>query len=201
MRQKIDQSLTRENLDALLKNLYGYGVWEFEFSLAFIHSLYLERKEEASFLHIERRIEQLKNLKKKVIELVDDFSEKIKIYMLNDQLKSTKTKWTAKERYDFITKKYRLNPFLSLITRLINRYKEHRSYLENQGSWKYLDYRIKLKPLNLAVLVWSFAVIPNSGVLRGFESCCDSLLPPVQAFGLSGYIVFCFFSSFIVLGY
>jgi len=101
---------------------------------------------------------QLENIKKKVIELLDDFSTELNLYNLYNDLKSSKTtKWTPSERTKFLLKIYRLDPLISAINKIIKKYKEHLSRMKKEAL-KSTQIRFKIKPLNFAVLIWNYAM-------------------------------------------
>lgn len=159
MKQIIETSFTRNEVDSFLKKRYGFGIWEFDHSLVYIYSLYFEKKEKKVFHFIEKRIRKLEDIKRKIIELIDDFSADMNLYKLHNEFESTRIiKWTPKERYKFIAEKYKLSSFYSVINRLIKKYKEHGSYLKKDGTSKIINFRVYLKPINLAVLIWSHAM-------------------------------------------
>ncbi len=160
MKQIIRTNFTRNQVDSFLKRKFEYGIWEFEFSLVYIYSLYYEKKEEKVFDFIDNRIRRLETIKKKTIEIMDDFSTDMNLYKLQNRYEdeSKRTKWTPQAKSSFIIKKFKLSPFYSVIDSLINGYQEHKSYLKEGEISKIIDFRVNLKPINLAVLIWSHAM-------------------------------------------
>lgn len=161
MKQEIKNNFTEEELDLFLKNRYGYGIWEFEFSLAHVYDLYNEKKEKKIFQFIERRVQQLENIERKIIELLDDFLIEINFYKLNNMLDLTRNaKWTQQRRTDFIIKHYKLSQFFSVIDGQIKIYKNRKSLMEDESLplVPFQIHPIYLKPLNLLVLIWSYAM-------------------------------------------
>lgn len=158
MKKIIGTNFTKNQVDSFLKKKFDYGIWEFEFSLVYIYSLFYEKKEEKVFNFIDDRIRKLETIKNKFIEMMDYFSTDMNLYELQNEYESRKTKWTPQERSSFIIKKFKLSPFNSAIDSLINGYKEHKSFLKDGGTSKIINFRINLKPINLAVLIWSHAM-------------------------------------------
>lgn len=166
MKQLIDSDFTKEELDSFLKKRYGYGIWEFEFSIANIIMFYSEKNLPKFSQFIENRIKRLENMKNKVIELLDDFLSDVNFYKLNKDIRLTEiTSWTPKNRYDFIIKGYQLSDFFSIIDNQISLYQSR----EVSGAWEKFgnstifppELRVfppRLKPLNLLLLIWSYAM-------------------------------------------
>jgi len=167
MKQRIESNFTEEELDSFLKKRYGYGIWEFEFNLAYIYGIYQERKKQKVYKFIEERIQRLENIKSKIIVTLDDFLNEIKFYELsNEFIFKSKIKWTPQNRTDFIIKHYKLNQFFSVINKQIDRLKGRKSYMENESPeipTQILE-PIYLKPLNLVILIWSYAMRRGSKI-------------------------------------
>ena len=160
MKQRIDIKGSKEKLDSFLKEKYGYGIWEFEFSLAYTHGLFSEKEDQEIHKFIEKRVQKLESIKRKIIELLDDFLIEINFYDLNNKLNFTKTtKWTPQKRANFIIKNYKLSQFSSVIDGQIKKYKDRRSLLNEEPPLvPFTVHPIYLKPINLVVLIWSYAM-------------------------------------------
>lgn len=164
MKQRIKINFTEEELDSFLKEKYGYGIWEFEQSLLEVFTWHISKKEEKVFQFIEKRIKQFENLKRKITELLDDFSSEIDLYRLYNGLKPAEIiKWTPSERKKFIIKKFKLSSFNSVINKLIKRYQEHTSYMK-EDALEPAQFRMHLKPINLVILIWSYFMRRGSKV-------------------------------------
>lgn len=160
MKKRIDIEWSKEKLDSFLKEEYGYGIWEFEFILAFTHGLFSEKEDQEIQKFIEKRVQELESIKSKIIELLDDFLIEINFYDLNNKLNWTKTtKWIPQKRANFIIKNYKLSQFFSVIDGQIKKYKDRRSQMnEEHPLVPYPIHPIYLKPINLVVLTWSYAM-------------------------------------------
>ena len=166
MKQLIDSDFTKEELDSFLKKRYGYGIWEFEFSIANIILFYSEKKLPKFRQFIEDRIKRLENAKRMIIELLDDFLSDVNFYKLNKDIKLTEiTSWTPKNRYDFIIRGYQLTDFFSIIDNQISLYQNREVFgaWEKKGNSTYFSsvlrvFPPRLKPLNLLLLIWSYAM-------------------------------------------
>lgn len=160
MKQEIKINFSEEELDSFLKERYGYGIWEFEFSLVHTYGLFSEKKDQKIHQFIEKRIQQLESIKRKIIELLDDFLIEINFYNLNNKLNFTKTtKWIPQKRTNFIIENYKLSQFFSVIDGQIKRYKNRRFILnEEPPIFPFPVHPIYLKPINLVLLTWSYAM-------------------------------------------
>lgn len=160
MKQEIKTNFSEEELDSFLKERYGYGIWEFEFSLAYTHGLFSEKEDQKIQNFIENRVQKLESIKRKIIELLDDFLIEINFYNLNNKLNFTKTtKWIPQKRANFIIKNYKLSQFFSVIDEQIKKYKDRKSLLNEEPPLvPFPIHPIYLKPINSVVLTWSYAM-------------------------------------------
>ncbi|HEB34727.1 hypothetical protein LCGC14_0592000 [marine sediment metagenome] len=164
MKQRIKPNFTEKEIDSFLKENYGYGIWEFESSLLHVYTWHISKKEEKVFQFIEKRIKQLENLKRKIIELLDDYSSEIDLYGLYNSLRPAKIiKWTPSERKKFIIKYFKLSSFNSVINKQFKRYQEHTSYMK-EDALEPAQFRMYLKLINLVILIWSYFMRRGSKV-------------------------------------
>ena len=164
MKKLIDKKWSKEELDSFLTREYGFGIWEFECIFSIVYGLYDEKADKKIFEHLERRTDQLKELKMKTIELIDDFLIGANFYNLNKQINLTETKkWTPQARYRFIIRHYNLSPFFTVINEQSAYLKEQIDRFFNQDS-KLLRFPVFLKPFNFLVLIFSYAIKRGSQV-------------------------------------
>jgi len=134
MKQRIDIEWSKEKLDPFLKEKYGYEVWDFEFFFINLFHFYDVAKEplrEHQFM--EKRINRLKNIKRRIIELLDDFLIEINFYE-NDKLISKKNNiWTPQSKENCIIKNFEIGTLLSVIDTLIQTFKELDSRLYDES--------------------------------------------------------------------
>jgi len=159
MKKRINPDMSREDLDSFLQEHYGYGIWEFETSIVHIYSLYVEKRRIYLNKFIESRVELLISVKNKIFEVLDDCLEKINFYKWNEELNFTAIKnWTSDKRIKFISEAYKLNEFTSILDNQVKVYenlKTHSIYDKVKKSGIFPPY---IKPLNLLILIWSFAL-------------------------------------------
>lgn len=155
--------MPREDLDSFLQEHYGYGVWEFEFSILNIYTIYFEKNRLKLNKFIEKRIEELYSLKEKVAEILNDYLLSVKFFNRekfdNTIEEDTKIdKWTTDNIRKFIIKSFRLEPFIFTIDNLIRLY----DWQIRPSPYEEISFLgffpPNIKPLNLIILHWSNAL-------------------------------------------
>ena len=104
---------------------YGYGFWDFEFFFVYLFLFYYADKEplrEQQFM--EKRIIRLKNIKRKIIELLDDFLIEINFYKYDELISKKNNIWTPQNKENFIIKNFEIGALFSVIDELIQTFKE-----------------------------------------------------------------------------
>jgi len=163
MKQRIDRKGSKEKLDSFLKEKYGYGIWEFELSLYKTYVMYYHGLRIKEYILQAERIRQLRNLKRKTLELIDKYLSEINFYKYS--LKGTLpknltgiSKWTSENRDKFIIKNFKIEQLFSIVDELI----EHQIMFETISEMDALlwgvEWPMRLKPLNFVVLIWSYAM-------------------------------------------
>jgi len=163
MPQKINIDSTREELDSLLKEKYGYGIWEFELSLVQTYITYFYGKGKKIENIANERIRQLYDLKDKLLILIDNFLSNIDFYKNSIRIKSIKdmtgvSTWTTENRKTFIKNNYRFTDLFIIIDRQIRYYQALDFKFEIESSLWGVESLLRLKPTNFLILIWSYAM-------------------------------------------
>lgn len=142
-----------KEVNGFLKKKYGYGIWNFLYSLYETVVLFriFEAKKEIKVL--QDKIKKLKSSKDKLIENIDQFlmdtdildGIKIKYPELN-------LKWTTENRKKFIVKYFNINQFFKPIDERVDRIDYKVKFLELYGP---RITRLRIRPRNFVMLVWS----------------------------------------------
>ena len=163
MKQRIDIKWSKEKLDSFLKEKYGYGIWEFELSLYQTYVMYSHGLRIRYDILEGKRIRQLRNLKRRILELIDKYLSDINFYKYS--LKGTLpknltgiSKWTSENREKFIRKKFKIEQLFFIVDELI----EHQIMFEALSEMDALlwgvEWPMRLKPPNFLILIWSSAM-------------------------------------------
>lgn len=163
MNQEIDVRWDKEKLNSFLKQTYGYGIWEFELSLYQIYIMYFHGLGVRAQGLVEKRIKQLENIKRKILELMDKFLTDINFYRNSLKAMHAKnltgiSKWTTENREKFIIKNFKIEQLFSIINKQIQHQMTFEAMSEIDGSVWGVESPMRLKPLNFLVLVWSYAM-------------------------------------------
>lgn len=163
MKQRIDIKGSKEKLDSFLKKKYGYGIWEFELSLYQTYIMYFHGLRIRYHILEEKRIRQLRNLKRKILELIDKYLSDINFYKYS--LKGTLpknltgiSKWTSENRDKFIIKNFKIEQLFSIIDLQIEHQIAFESIAEIDASLWGIESPMRLKPSNFLILIWSYAM-------------------------------------------
>lgn len=153
--KRINIDSSKEDIDTFLNINYGYGYWNFADSLFTVYLLYKSKDYETTRRLVDKRIERLEELKKKIVEIVDNFLIDIDFYRYSKNHKSLSGrsfKWTLNNKKGFIINRFRLKSFLSKIDNLIDQYKRDTSFFPSEYE------KTRIKPINLVILIWSHAL-------------------------------------------
>ena len=163
MKQRIDIKWSKEKLDSFLKEKYGYGIWEFELSLYQTYVMYSHGLRIRYDILEGKRIRQLRNLKRKILELIDKYLSDINFYKYS--LKGTLpknltgvSKWTKENREKFIIKKFKIEQLFSIIDLQIEHQIGFAAIAEIDALLWGVEWPIRLKPLNFVLLIWSYTM-------------------------------------------
>lgn len=151
------ETLDNRSLDLFLKEKIKYGYWQFAHSMVWVYFFYQEKRYKIVKRDFRKKIEDLSKLKQKTIENIDALLMKINFYENSKIALYEPDKefvWTSEKKEDFILKTFKLTEFSEIS-------KSYKEYLEKDDKRDiYADYRLgktRLKPVNLIILIWSFA--------------------------------------------
>lgn len=163
MKQKIDIKWSKEKLDCFLKEKYGYGIWEFELSLYKTYIMYYHGLRIKEYILQDKRIRQLRNLKRRILELIDNYLSDINFYKYS--LKGTLpknltgiSKWTSENREKFIIKNFKIEQLFSIVDELIEHQIMFEAISEMDALLWGVEWPMRLKPPNFLILIWSSAM-------------------------------------------
>ena len=152
----IDINSTDKEIDEFLKEKYGYGLWEFIHSLYTIVHLYGLRDLKREIKTLQEKINKYTSAKRKLNENSDQFLIDTDIWKVIKKIHPDENiKFTTNYRKKFIMKHFNLNPYFDTVNELIGSTKRRIKYLEIVG---YKGIILRIKPRNLIILVWSFAM-------------------------------------------
>lgn len=157
--EKICPSFSKKDLDKFLKKRYGVGYLEFSDSLQLVHSYYLSQENKSAEKYLEEIINKIEVLKEKILVLIDLFLIEIDFYSSskNPRISGEKSHiWSFENKKDFILKNFELKSFYTVMDKLI-KLMETSPFPPHPLS-KDVKRKIFLKPANLLILVWSFAM-------------------------------------------
>jgi hypothetical protein len=163
MKQRIEISFTREELNSFLNRRYGYGIWEFELSLYQTYIMYYHGLRLRAYIFETERISKLKGIKRKILELIDNYLSDINFYKYSSKGTLYKkvtgiSKWTTEKRAKFIIKNFKIEQLFSIIDELIEHQIAYMAASEFDASLMGVESPMRLKPLNFLVLIWSYAM-------------------------------------------
>jgi hypothetical protein len=159
---RIDINWSKEELDCYLKKRYGCEYWNFAHSLFWIYQLFKSKEDYLMISYCKKRVALLEMSKNKIIQIFDDLLTKIdfyknfKFYAGMKRQDDNEFRWTTEERRKFIVERFKLERILYLITKIIKKYKKGNIFPRAIEGIK-----IRMKPLNLLILVWSNALTRN----------------------------------------
>jgi len=153
MKQRIEINFTEKELDSFLKKKYGYAVWDFEYFFVNLFLLYYFKEPVKVHQFIEKRINRLKNIKRRIIELLDDFLIEINFYKFYKLISGENNIWTPQNKENFIIKKFELCTFFSVIDSAIQIIKELDSRWYNGK-----ELLLNIKPKTLVILTLSYVM-------------------------------------------
>jgi hypothetical protein len=153
----IDINSSVREVDEFLKKRYGYGIWNFLYSLYETVTLYriFEAKKEINVL--QNKVKKLRSAKSKLIENVDQFLIDTDIWEgIKSKYPDMNLKWTPKKREKFIIRYFNLNQLLKTVDERIENINHKVKFLEIYGLKL---KKIRIKPRNFVFLLWSNVMI------------------------------------------
>ncbi len=160
MIKNISVKSSQKEIDEFLKERYGYGMWNFIYSLFWVAALYnLDNLREEIKL-LKDKVNKLKSAKTKLIENIDQF------LMDTDILKGIKKgypeleiKWTPKNREKFITSNFNLDQFFKIVDDRIEKINQRIKFFEIYSIFS--AKKLRITPRNFIILVWSHVMIKS----------------------------------------
>ena len=153
----IDINFSVKEVNEFLRKKYGYGIWNFLYSLYETAKLYsiFEDKKEIDVL--QNKAEKLRSAKSKLIENIDQFLIDTDVWEeIKKKYPDMDLKWTPKKREKFIIKYFNLNQFFKSIDERIENINYKIKFLEIYGVKL---KKIRIKPRNFIILLWSYVMI------------------------------------------
>ena len=157
MKRQQQEFRSKEELNVFLLKRYGCGYWEFADSFVQVFQIYKRIRYEQVIKNTIKKIKELKKLKTNVVELVDEFLLKHDFYeysKYSQVINDPKLIWTPEKKEGIIRQGFGLDSFFEKLKTFV-------SYLEPDLKSPYIPIaplKIRISPLNLLVLVWSFAL-------------------------------------------
>ena len=169
MRDALDPSWDKDQLDAYLLDRYGhsYGMFELSYLNTYVLFHYFNlRAKSYTTLQFERQ--RLAELKERLIGLFDDYLNAIDFYKHSSNYESFKlsgiTKWTDHNKRMFISKYLRLESTLAILN------KPDDWFLKAEMEDDIIPYGfgitkgLRIDPLNFLILVWSIVLKRNARI-------------------------------------
>ena len=185
--RKINICSTKEELNILLKENYGYGYWNFADCLFTVYALYRFKDFDKTSNLIKERTEKLENIKTKFIEVVDFFLIDINFYKTSKYHKSLNNrgyKWTSNNKKSFIINQFQLKSFMDEIDEIIKKYNTDLSIFSFDHPQTYLN------PINFIIMIWSHALKKRGRVnwinLEGIIMCFLKFLEEIDRLDIFG---------------
>lgn len=148
----LDSSM--EEVDEFLKDRYGYGIWNFIYSLYWVAATYNMRDISKEIDLLKTKARRLKTAKNRLLENIDHFLIDTDIWkIIKRSYPDLNIKWTAVKREKFIADNFNIDNFFKIVD-------DYTKKLNNRI--KFLDLycripagKLRIKPRNLVILVWS----------------------------------------------
>ncbi len=168
MKDRINPTWKREELEAFLLQRYSCGLWEFEYSFSYFCFRSDDKKIKQRKKFLTERINKLESVKSKTIEMIDDLMIEIRFYHqfamlskgpfgITHEYMMKPIKWTRQKKIDFITENYKLKEFFSVLDQQIEKYNDRLESISDDFHFLKL-FAPQVKPLTLLVLTWSNAL-------------------------------------------
>ena len=161
-----DKNSSVAKVNKVLKSKYGFELKNVEFSLREIMATLNLTNKERNISHLEREINQLCLIRKRLIKQLDNFMktskrwDKLKLKLQHD------APWTEEEKIDFFKQEFGLESFLEKIDLKVNHLKKSVLLLSSLRT-RIAGEKKLIQPHTLAILVWIIAM--QSGRDKRYE--------------------------------
>lgn len=152
--ETLSVDLSIKEVDGFLKKRYGYGIWNFIYSLYWIATLYNlhSLRKETDLLTIE--IDKLNTAKRRLIENIDQFLIETDIWTgIKNEYPELNIRWTPDKKEEFLVENFQLDRFFKIVDDKIEKIKRRKKYFEIFSAIP--AHRLRIAPRNLIILVWS----------------------------------------------
>lgn len=157
----IREDWTNGEVDKFLTDNFGYGFWEFLFSLYSVVHFFGIMEEKKKITSFQKEIDKIVGAKRKLIEEIDQFFIKTGTWeAFKRELSSNAPPLTVAIKEEYIQKRFMLDQFFDPIEKKIDFYKNAIEILKRYGV-NLLSIRIK--PMNFIILLWAKAMKDKKG--------------------------------------
>lgn len=153
---KIDS--TMREVDKFLKVKYGYGIWNFIYSLYWVATFYHLHDIGKEIDLLRAKVRRLKSAKTRLIENIDQFLIETDIWkIIKRSYPDLNLKWTADNREKFIAGNFNVDRFFEIVDGYTERIKNRIKYFEIYT--RFPARKLRISPRNLIILVWSEVMV------------------------------------------
>lgn len=150
----INLDSSQQEVDKFLMERYGYGIWNFIYSLYWIVALYSLRNIGKEIDSLKTEVQRSKSAKTRLIENIDQFLIDTDIWeIIKRSYPELNIKWTANRREEFIGSNFNINRFFKIVDDNIKRINNRIKFLEIYC--RIPAKKLRITPRNFIILVWS----------------------------------------------
>jgi len=166
LQSQVQDFKSKEDLNNFLLKKYGYGYWQFADSFVTVFLIYRNIRYKQVIKNSLKKIGEINKLRSDVLALLDDFLRKRDFYKyskFSQVIDNPEFIWTPEEKVSFIQRVFNLDLFFNKLDGCISIFKE----CLRPPYFPIVPKKLRISPLNLLVLIWSFALRSRNRVTWG----------------------------------
>jgi len=145
---------SHRDVDEFLKERYGYGIWNFIYSLYWVAALYKLHDLRGEIALLKAKVYKLKSAKTRLIENIDQFLIDTDIWDgITKGYPDLNIKWKPSKREKFIARGFNINQFYKIVDDRIEKINRRIKFLEIYS--RIPAKKLRILPRNLIILIWS----------------------------------------------
>jgi len=156
--KEISINSSYQEVDEFLKKRYGYGIWNFIYSLYWVAALYKLYDLRGEIALLKDKVHKLKSAKTRLIENIDQFLSDTDLWkIIKRSYPDLNIRWTPDKREKFIASNFNVDRFFKIVEGYTERINNRIKYLEIYT--RFPGRKLRISPRNLIILIWSIIMV------------------------------------------